>query len=163
SEGADVADAIARAHPDVVVFDIALPYEANWELCASLRKDPRVGVPFVLTTTNRAAVERLTSAREVVEILGKPYDLDQFAQAVRACGAAAGPRRGRAGAGPGRRGRAGGRWATRRAPPRRPPPRPLKLALLSLPELVAGDRRLAAGEIDLEHLLALRVRAVLVL
>lgn len=84
NEGADVAAAIAEAHPDVVVFDIALPYEMNWELCAALRGDPRIGVPFVLTTTNRAAVERLTGAREVIEILGKPYDLEQFARAVRA-------------------------------------------------------------------------------
>jgi DNA-binding response OmpR family regulator len=84
SEGADVAEAIARARPDVVVFDIALPYEVNWALCASLREDPRVDVPFVLTTTNRAAVERLTGARDVVEILGKPYDLEQFVHAVQA-------------------------------------------------------------------------------
>jgi DNA-binding response OmpR family regulator len=83
SEGADVAEAIAQARPDVVVFDIALPYEENWALCSSLRQDPRVCMPFVLTTTNRVAVERLTGARGVIEILGKPYDLEQFAQAVR--------------------------------------------------------------------------------
>jgi CheY-like chemotaxis protein len=81
-EDADVAEAIVRARPDVVVFDIALPYETNWAMCSSLRRDPRVTVPFVLTTTNRAVVERLTGARDVIEILGKPYDLEQFAQAV---------------------------------------------------------------------------------
>jgi DNA-binding response OmpR family regulator len=81
-DGADAAATIARARPDVVVFDIALPYEENWKLCASLRQDPRVSVPFVLTTTNRGAVERLTGARDVIEILGKPYDLEQFAEAV---------------------------------------------------------------------------------
>ena len=37
------------------------------------------------------------------------------------------------------------------------------LPFLALAELIAGDRRLAAREIDLEHLLALGVRAVLVL
>ena len=82
-EGVDVAAEIAHADPDVVVFDIALPYDVNWDLCAALQRDPRVRAPFVLTTTNRAALERLTSARDAIEILGKPYDLEHFAAAVR--------------------------------------------------------------------------------
>src|SRR4051812_11717126 len=80
-EGIDVADTVARVHPDVVVFDIALPYDVNWEMCSALQQDPRIEAPFVLTTTNRSAVERLTGARGVIEILGKPSDLEHIAEA----------------------------------------------------------------------------------
>ncbi|HKB12182.1 MAG TPA: hypothetical protein VKD69_16085 [Vicinamibacterales bacterium] len=83
-EGGDIAEAVVNAKPHVVVFDIALPYEANWAACCKLQDDPRIDAPFVLTTTNRSAVERLTCARDVIEILGKPYDLEHFARAVRA-------------------------------------------------------------------------------
>jgi DNA-binding response OmpR family regulator len=82
-EGADIADVMVDANPDVVVFDVALPYEINWAICSALRRDPRVRVPFVITTTNRAAVERLTGAAGLIEILAKPYDLGQLAEAVR--------------------------------------------------------------------------------
>jgi CheY-like chemotaxis protein len=62
---------IEAAAPDVV----AVPYEANWHVANAMQSDPRVRIPFVLTTTNATAVRRLIG-RDLIELVGKPYDLD---------------------------------------------------------------------------------------
>jgi CheY-like chemotaxis protein len=72
---------IEAASPDVIVFDVALPYEANWRIAMNLQSDPRVRVPFVLTTTNATAVRRLIG-RDLIELVGKPYDLDTLYDAI---------------------------------------------------------------------------------
>lgn len=75
---------IARYHPDVVVFDVSLPYEANWNNFIEFRRhvnDRNVAV--VLTTTNKRALTELIGSTNAIEILGKPYDLEQLAAAVR--------------------------------------------------------------------------------
>jgi CheY-like chemotaxis protein len=73
----DGAQLIEAAAPDVVVFDVALPYEANWQTANQLQADPRVRAPFVLTTTNATAVRQLIG-RDLIELVGKPYDLDSL-------------------------------------------------------------------------------------
>jgi hypothetical protein len=40
-------------------------------------------VPVVLTTTNERALRGLVGSTDALEIVGKPYDLDQLAMAVR--------------------------------------------------------------------------------
>ena len=61
---------IEAAAPDVIVFDVALPYEANWQIAMNLQADPRVRVPFVLTTTNAMAVRRLIG-RDLIELVAR--------------------------------------------------------------------------------------------
>lgn len=85
-DGKTDLEALMRQHqPTVVVYDIALPYEQNWRLFQHIRSSPAcVGVPFVLTTTNTAQVQRVASADEPIhEIVGKPYDLEQLVNAVK--------------------------------------------------------------------------------
>src|SRR5436309_9157335 len=77
----DGARLIETAAPDVIVFDVALPYEANWRVAMALQSDPRVRVPFVLTTTNATTVRRLIG-RDLIELVGKPYDLDTLYHVV---------------------------------------------------------------------------------
>lgn len=78
-------EAFMRQHqPEVIVYDIAVPYEQNWRLFEHIRAAPACeGVSFVLTTTNVKHVRRLTGDLEVHEIVGKPYDLDEILGAVR--------------------------------------------------------------------------------
>jgi DNA-binding NtrC family response regulator len=74
-----------REHrPKVVVYDIAIPYEQNWALFQHFRSRPvSESVQFVVTTTNAAQVEKFAGAQHLLEIVGKPYDLDALVRAVK--------------------------------------------------------------------------------
>src|SRR3954469_17493664 len=60
-DGKTDLDAWVHQHaPDVIVYDIALPYDENWRLFEHIRDSPACkGLPFVLTTTNVAQVQRI--------------------------------------------------------------------------------------------------------
>jgi CheY-like chemotaxis protein len=82
----DVERFVQQHQPSVIVYDIAPPYERNWQFLQHLRRMPDVGArPFVLTSTHAAYLQELVGADEMVhEILGKPYDIDAVINAVRA-------------------------------------------------------------------------------
>ena len=70
--------------PDVIVYDISIPYEENWRFLQLLMSSEAMnGRKVVLTTTNKRVLERLvghdTGAHEIV---GKPYDLQAIVNAV---------------------------------------------------------------------------------
>ena len=81
----DVARLRERHAFDVVVFDITLPYQATWELFRQLRERDLAGLPIVLTTTNERALTALIGGdhpEPVMEIWGKPYDIDRLRASV---------------------------------------------------------------------------------
>ena len=68
----------------MVVFDVSLPYEENWERFREFQSlAGERHIPVVLTTTNRDALNQFIGPAEALEIIGKPYDLDQVLVAVR--------------------------------------------------------------------------------
>lgn len=80
---------VSQHDPAVLVYDISLPYDQNWTfLKLLLDTDAMRGRGVVLTTTNKARLEELVGPTGAIEIVGKPYDLDQIVGAVEAALAA---------------------------------------------------------------------------
>jgi DNA-binding response OmpR family regulator len=84
--GAVDLDALIRQHhPKVIVYDVALPYEAEWRVLQRYKAMPSLaGCRWILTTTNKVHVERLTADdAQILTIVGTPYELQEIVQAVR--------------------------------------------------------------------------------
>jgi DNA-binding response OmpR family regulator len=81
-----VMELMTRHRPDVILYDIVPPYETSWRFLELLRDGVMKGPQFVLTSTNPKRVAELTGAPtgEILEIIGKPYDLDRIVESVRA-------------------------------------------------------------------------------
>jgi DNA-binding NtrC family response regulator len=77
--------AFLEAHdPKVIIFDITPPYERSWQYLDQLRRiGPLKGRKIVLTTTNERRLRELVSTSEpVIEVFGKPFDLELTVEAV---------------------------------------------------------------------------------
>ena len=79
-------DLLVRQHqPDLVIYDIAPPYDENWRLFLHFRNMPALkGLKFLVTTTNIKRVREASGTdQELFEIVGKPYDLGLIIDAVK--------------------------------------------------------------------------------
>ena len=64
---------------------IGKPYDANWLLFQHISNMPALrGRRFIITTTNEKHVRGLAGQQQLFEIVGKPYDLTQLSDAVKA-------------------------------------------------------------------------------
>ena len=78
-------EAFLRQHrPDVIVYDIAPPYERNWQLFLDLRALPGFRTcPVVITSTNPARVRPLVEPTQpVLEIVETPYEIMHLVETV---------------------------------------------------------------------------------
>ena len=82
--GLDVASIFAQHDPEVVVYDVVMPYERNWRFLEHLRETSFKGRRFVLTTPNEHGIRALVGRdQQVYEILDDGGDIDAIVQAVR--------------------------------------------------------------------------------
>ncbi|HKW92544.1 MAG TPA: hypothetical protein VJX92_11630 [Methylomirabilota bacterium] len=80
----DFISFIEHHRPAVIVYDVSLPYDTNWNFLKLVRSArPVQACRFILTTTNKPALDQLVGETEAIEIIGKPYDLDRVVAAVR--------------------------------------------------------------------------------
>jgi DNA-binding NtrC family response regulator len=80
----DLEAFIKQHQPRVVVYDVAPPYDENWNLFLHFRAMPVLsGLEFVITSTNVRYVQQLARTERIYEIIGKPFDLDEIVRAVK--------------------------------------------------------------------------------
>jgi DNA-binding response OmpR family regulator len=79
----DLVAFLQENNPRVIVLDIAPPYEENWNFFQLIKNTLAAeGRQFVLTTTNKKILEDLVGRTSTIELIGKPFDLDEIVKAV---------------------------------------------------------------------------------
>jgi DNA-binding NtrC family response regulator len=83
--GRDDLLAFLETHdPAAIVFDIAPPYEDNWNFLRLVRDTKSAeGRAFVVTTTNKNQLDKAVGDTDAIEIVGKPFDLQEIVDAVK--------------------------------------------------------------------------------
>ena len=78
------SDFLKRNNPDVVIFDISPPYLENWRFFETMRDSREMNDRgIVLTTTNKIRLDEIVGNNSnAIEIVGKPYDLQQISNAI---------------------------------------------------------------------------------
>ena len=79
--------AFIKVHdPDVIVYDLPRPYENHWNFLRLMKETTSLKDRlWILTTTDKEALEAAVGASDVVEIIvGQPYGADDVVEAVHA-------------------------------------------------------------------------------
>ena len=68
----EVGRFILKHRPDVVIYDIGMPYASSWDLLEVIRTTPALqSQPFVITTPNKRKLEQAVGPTPALEI-GEP-------------------------------------------------------------------------------------------
>jgi DNA-binding NarL/FixJ family response regulator len=89
----DLVAFVDRYHPDAIVYDLPRPYESHWNFLRLLKEtDSLKDRTWVLTTTDKEALEAAVGASSVIEIIfGEPYGVADVVVALRRVLPARGP------------------------------------------------------------------------
>lgn len=81
-DGAKALSRIQEAPPDLLLLDLMMPVMDGWEVYRRLRQDRAVRFPILIITAG-GIQGRAVDALAGVEIIAKPFDLDQLLQAIK--------------------------------------------------------------------------------
>jgi CheY-like chemotaxis protein len=85
----EVGRFIVKHRPDVVIYDVGMPYASSWDLLEVIRTSPVLqSQPFVVTTPNKRKLELAVGPTSALEIAGRAGDLRRVSNAVEAAGEA---------------------------------------------------------------------------
>lgn len=81
----DLIAFFAQHRPDVVLWELNIPYDKNWAYFQQIRQTPAVlNCPVILTSTNVTQLRKVANADiDAFEVVGKPFDLNQLIELVR--------------------------------------------------------------------------------
>jgi len=79
-----LTDFVEEHDPSVILYDVVPPYDRSWHFLEHLRETPSMrGRRFLITSTNPQHVREVAAeAEHVLEIVGKPYDLEAIVRSV---------------------------------------------------------------------------------
>ncbi len=81
----EVGRFILKHRPDVVIYDVGMPYASSWDLLEVIRTSPALRLqPFVITTPNKRKLEEAVGPTSAIEIGGRGEDLPRVGKAVEA-------------------------------------------------------------------------------
>jgi CheY-like chemotaxis protein len=79
----EVGHFVSAHRPDVVVYDVGMPYESSWDLLEAIRMAPALqSQPLVITTPNKGKLEQAVGQTAALEISGRERDLRRLLKAV---------------------------------------------------------------------------------
>jgi CheY-like chemotaxis protein len=83
----DLLSFVEHHKPELIVYDLPRPHERHWNFLRLLKDTESLKrITWVLTTTDKEALEAAVGASGVVEIIfGEPYGIDEVITAVRKC------------------------------------------------------------------------------
>lgn len=75
--------AFLREHePAAAVYSVSPPYRESWDILQDVRRQWQDG-RFVITTTNIGALRACVGPADAIELIGKPFDLDEITRSLR--------------------------------------------------------------------------------
>jgi two-component SAPR family response regulator len=70
--------------PDAILYDVSIPYDENWKFFRKISNfEEAKNIKFILTSTNKRNLEKIVGPTNSIEILGKPFDLEELAKAIK--------------------------------------------------------------------------------